>query len=270
MNTDTHLQKTNVSNESLNKLIPFMVRPFDKLTAHHERNQQLTVRPELFDYAQESPVEGLNQRFLKNMDKHDITIGPVALSTISFRHQSQKIQTQKGVTLFTALIFMIMLSLLGVNAAQMSTLEERMSGNTRSRDLAFQAAEAALEHVEQNLAAGENIRSLFPTNPPNSTSGTVVAAGLRYINVCLPNSADYWNGSGAPDCNGTTQQYVWSSATARTPSHSLNQVASQPMYAVERLPNAADGTKRYRATARGVGGDSAAVVILQAMFSYTP
>jgi hypothetical protein len=36
--------------EALNKLIPFMVRQ-----AHHERNQQFTVHPEL--------VEGLNQRF---------------------------------------------------------------------------------------------------------------------------------------------------------------------------------------------------------------
>jgi glycerol-3-phosphate dehydrogenase (NAD(P)+) len=41
-----------VAKEALNKLIPFMVRQ-----AHHERNQQLTVRPE--------PVEGFNQRFPK-------------------------------------------------------------------------------------------------------------------------------------------------------------------------------------------------------------
>jgi hypothetical protein len=40
--------------EALNKLIPFMVRQ-----AHHERNQQLTVRPE--------PVEGLIQSFLKEI-----------------------------------------------------------------------------------------------------------------------------------------------------------------------------------------------------------
>ena len=46
-------------NESLNKLIPFMVRQ-----AHHERTQQKTVRPEPLGYAQESPVEGLNQGFL--------------------------------------------------------------------------------------------------------------------------------------------------------------------------------------------------------------
>jgi hypothetical protein len=37
--------------ETLNKWIPLMVRQ-----AHHERNQQLAVRPE--------PVEGLVQRFL--------------------------------------------------------------------------------------------------------------------------------------------------------------------------------------------------------------
>ncbi|MGZ8238737.1 MAG: cytochrome c peroxidase [Methylobacter sp.] len=40
------------------KSIPSMVRQ-----AHHERNQKLAVRPEPFGYAQESPVEGLNQHF---------------------------------------------------------------------------------------------------------------------------------------------------------------------------------------------------------------
>jgi hypothetical protein len=44
----------NAVNKALNKLIPFMVRQ-----AHHERNQQLTVRPEL--------VEGLIQSFLKKL-----------------------------------------------------------------------------------------------------------------------------------------------------------------------------------------------------------
>ena len=202
--------------------------------------------------------------------KHAITIGQAELSVYSktFTHNLQTRQKQKGVTLFIGLIFLIMLSLLGLNAAQMSTLEERMSGDLRTRDLAFQAAEAALKHVEQNLATGQTVRALIPV-PPNTTSGTVAAAGLRAINVCLPNSAVYWNGTGAPDCNGTNQQYAWSTTTARTPTHTLNQVASQPMYVVERLPD--DGsTEKYRATARGVGGDSDAVVILQAMFSYVP
>jgi type IV pilus assembly protein PilX len=200
---------------------------------------------------------------------------PVYFSTPleSYLEKPNSIQNQNGATLFTALIFLIMLSVLGVNAAQMSSMEERMSGNTRSRDLAFQAAEAALKHVEKNLNVGENIRSLIPA-PANTTSGTVAGPGLRAVNVCLPNSADYWNGNGGTnDCNGTAAVYSWSTtstpATVRIASLSLNQVASQPTYVVERFPNVGT-TERYRVTARGVGGDVNAVVILQAMFSYVP
>jgi type IV pilus assembly protein PilX len=183
-------------------------------------------------------------------------------------HLSLCLSKQKGATLFTAVVFLIVLSLLGVNVAQVSSLEEHMAGNTRNRDLAFQAAEAALKHVEQNLSSGQNIRALIPL-PVDNTSGTVAAAGLRAINVCLPNNTNYWNGTGAVDCNGTSQQYTWSTATARNPTAMLNQVVAQPLYVVERLPNSGT-TEMYRVTARGVGGTSDAVVILQAMFSVDP
>jgi type IV pilus assembly protein PilX len=194
---------------------------------------------------------------------------------------TQKLQAkakQQGATLFTALIFLIMLSMLGLNFAQTSSLQERMSGNTRNRDLAFQAAEAALKHVEKNLSTGEDIASLIPA-PANLTSGAVAGPGLRAINVCLPNTADYWNGTGAPDCTtptAVTRSFAWYSdeatettTTARKPSHNLNNVAKKALYVVERFPN--DGTtQKFRVTARGVGGDSNAVVILQAIFTVTP
>ncbi len=51
--------------EPLNPLIPIMVRQ-----AHHERDQQLTVRPEL--------VEGLDQRFLKS--RQPLKLEPVTTS----------------------------------------------------------------------------------------------------------------------------------------------------------------------------------------------
>ncbi|MCQ8181339.1 PilX N-terminal domain-containing pilus assembly protein [Methylomonas sp. SURF-1] len=175
---------------------------------------------------------------------------------------------QTGATLFTALIFLIMLSVLGVNVAQMSTLEERMAGNSRNQDLALQAAEAALKYVESNLTTGANIRSLIPL-PANNTSGTVTGPGLKAINVCLPNNASYWNGTGAADCNGATQQFTWSDANARTAPVALNQIAAQPMYVVERMTNEGT-TEKYRVTARAIGGDSSVIVILQAMFSVTP
>jgi len=50
----TYRHPQSSAKETLNNLIPFMVRQ-----AHHERNQQLSVRPEL--------VEGLVQRFPKRL-----------------------------------------------------------------------------------------------------------------------------------------------------------------------------------------------------------
>jgi len=239
MNTNTHLHKTAIVGKPLNKSLSLMERPFVKHSIHHDRNLFVSFHPE--------SAKEFNQRF------------PVFNPGITAK--------QKGATLFTALIFLIMLSLLGVNAAQMSTMEERMSGNTRNRDLAFQAAEAALKYVEQNLNIGENIRTL------NFTGTT---AGLRTFDACLPNTADYWNESGAKDCGGTTRNYSWSSTTARTPNHSLllnkdvtANATLQPLYVVEKMPNVGT-TERYRVTAHGLGGDSTAVVILQAMFSFTP
>lgn len=182
---------------------------------------------------------------------------------------------EKGATLFTAVIFLIMLAMLGVNAAQMSSLEERMAGNTRNRDLAFQAAESALKHVEKNLGSGQKIREKYthPLPADGSEDGDQVEAGIRYIDRCYPNSASYWNGSGDKDCGGTSRSYAWSvtggGATARQPSQTLNQISEQPMYVVERMPDVG-ATERYRVTARGTGGTTDAVVILQAIYSYTP
>ena len=182
----------------------------------------------------------------------------------------QALQKQKGVILFIGLIFLIMLSLLGLNAAQMSILEERMSGNVRSRDLAFQSAEAALKYVEQRIVSG-SISSLLPA-PTNSTIGTITSAGLRAINICLPNTAAYWNGTGSLDCNGISGSFTWTTGTTGTAltSSTLNQVASQALYVVERYPNDTTTTEKYRVTVRGIGGDADTVVILQAMYSYVP
>jgi nicotinate-nucleotide--dimethylbenzimidazole phosphoribosyltransferase len=63
---DVLQQALDFHKETLNKLIPLMVRrptEVPVVQAHHERNQSFAIRPESFDYAQESPVEGLSQSF---------------------------------------------------------------------------------------------------------------------------------------------------------------------------------------------------------------
>ena len=46
-----------------------------------------------------------------------------------------------------ALVMLLVLTLLATASARMTLLEERMTGNTQDRNVAFQAAEAALRLV---------------------------------------------------------------------------------------------------------------------------
>jgi len=58
---------------------------------------------------------------------------------------------QLGVALVVALVFLLVLTILGVTAMQSATLQERMAGNLRDRNVGFQAAEAALRVGEDWL-----------------------------------------------------------------------------------------------------------------------
>lgn len=66
-------------------------------------------------------------------------------------------QRQRGAVLVVGLIFLVMLSLLGVAAYSMATQEERMSGNTRDRLRAFEGAEASLRDCESLLTAAAGL-----------------------------------------------------------------------------------------------------------------
>lgn len=67
-------------------------------------------------------------------------------STSLHRHQS-------GAALFISLMFLIVLTLIGLSAANVGIMQERMAGNVRESNLAFQRAEAVLRGVEQRIPA---------------------------------------------------------------------------------------------------------------------
>src|SRR5262245_4650753 len=55
---------------------------------------------------------------------------------------------QRGTILVTSLLLLLVLTIIGVTAMQMSRMQERMAGNTRDLNLAFQGAEAGLRNGE--------------------------------------------------------------------------------------------------------------------------
>ncbi|WP_416885186.1 pilus assembly PilX family protein [Marinospirillum sp.] len=64
---------------------------------------------------------------------------------------------QKGAVLIFALIFMLIMSVVGLSSIQSTTVQERLSANTHDRNLAFQGAEAALRVAENAILANGNI-----------------------------------------------------------------------------------------------------------------
>lgn len=63
---------------------------------------------------------------------------------------------QSGAVLYVALVFLIVLALLGLVGMQVSGLQERMARNYRSTDLAFQAAEHSSREAECAIEASVN------------------------------------------------------------------------------------------------------------------
>jgi len=63
----------------------------------------------------------------------------------------QRFHRQSGSVLIISLIVMLVLTILGVSGMKSSVLEEKMAGNMRDSQLAFQAAEATLREAEQYI-----------------------------------------------------------------------------------------------------------------------
>lgn len=159
---------------------------------------------------------------------------------------------QVGVALITGLIFLVMLTLIALAAMQSTTLEERMAGNARSRDLAFQGSEAAVRAGEVILSAA----SLPAFN--GSKTG-------YYAQLANGASADYWINTH----DWATQSIAYGGALtgvkeARLVLEALpfssgsgnNSLVAKPL----------EGGGIYRITARGIGTDGTSTVILQTTF----
>jgi type IV pilus assembly protein PilX len=90
------------------------------------------------------------------------------------KHMNPRFQRNQGAILFVALIMLLLLTLLGVTAMQVTMLQERMSGNFRALQVAFERAEGRMAEgrdlVTDPLYAYDNI----PPAPIGLGSGDVM------------------------------------------------------------------------------------------------
>ena len=63
---------------------------------------------------------------------------------------------QRGAALVTALIFLLIMTILSITSLGTTTLEEKMAANSQSINRSFQAAEAGIEQLLSNRDAYQN------------------------------------------------------------------------------------------------------------------
>jgi type IV pilus assembly protein PilX len=181
---------------------------------------------------------------------------------------------QHGAVLIVALMFLIVLTLLGLSAMTGTTLEERMAGNNRDYNMALQAAEATMRDAEADLknsgvTVGRTVNIFsFPAAAGCNTQGlcyTATETNQQYGSV-------NWSSTATTPYGTYTQTPA--SATATFPG-----VSQQPRYMME-LVQFADGKNKARVTgastsvdayyiritARAWGANPSTVVTLQEVF----
>jgi type IV pilus assembly protein PilX len=132
-------------------------------------------------------------------------------------------RAQRGASLVIALMFLIVLTIVGLVSVRSSTFQERMAGNNRDRAVAFEAAEAALRDAERDVQLNLNASSAFTTT---CTAGLCLRAAVATQN---------WNTA------------VWTGATSRI--YGVNSgagaypvaLSQPPRYIVELLPDIRSG-----------------------------
>lgn len=85
---------------------------------------------------------------------------------------------QRGMVLLVSLVFLLLLTLLGISSMQNATLQEKMAGSVTLRNQSFQKAEAALRLGESSIkVAGYTLAKCTNCAPP-AESATLTAAGV--------------------------------------------------------------------------------------------
>jgi type IV pilus assembly protein PilX len=177
--------------------------------------------------------------------------------------------SQRGISLVIVMIFLLILSALGVTAMQSSTFSARIAGNESDRNLAFQAAEAALRDAELDIKNTRADGSLCTASTAGCRS-ELINRGDGFDTTCPLGRCDStamatpvwedttkWATSGASVAYGT-----YTGATA------LPVVAQQPRYLLEYFP-LGDSTV-YRITAVGFGANTSTQIMLQSAVKALP
>ena len=175
---------------------------------------------------------------------------------------------QKGVVLVIGLVFLLIMTIIGVSAIRSTTLDEKIAGNARDRSLAFQAAEAALRDAERDIwnSRPSHARHIHGLTHFTTDCGDSTAADTD-DGLCYNGPGGYPNPVWSIEDMAQPPSVPYGRFTGES---AIPDVAAQPRYLIEgfkqTLPGNLGGSFYYRITVRAQGARPETVVMLQTFF----
>ncbi|MDP2326384.1 MAG: PilX N-terminal domain-containing pilus assembly protein [Gammaproteobacteria bacterium] len=178
--------------------------------------------------------------------------------------QIQGLHRERGAAMVIALVMLLVLTLLATASARMTLMEERMTGNTQDRNIAFQVAEAGLR--------GGESQAQLPVLPDFSVN----QQGL--YTPAAPGAAAVWEAIDWTDAADVLTHETADDVPALLDDAPGVLADASVSFVVEQLPRVAtpgeslaadtsvDEATFYRVTSRGVGVSGNATVTLQTTF----
>ncbi len=189
------------------------------------------------------------------------------------------VRQQKGFSLVTTLILVIVVTILGISASQIVLMSEKATRFDRDAQIAFQAAEAALLDAEfdirgPNTSANQRLARFSATSTAGFEDGcgTGTAKGL-----CAPapdGQKPVWYSVDFTDDSANAKTVGFGDFTGRTFASGSTGVRPEmpPRYIIEVIPDTSSGSNAgtpktlFRVTAMGFGPRKETQAVLQMIF----
>lgn len=167
---------------------------------------------------------------------------------------------QHGAILVVSLLLLLVMSVLALGVSQTTRIEERMAGNARNLDLAFQASEAGLRAAETRLQED------------------VAPKGAAPVECDDPATCDADSRDNTESLDFEDKDAAWWGTNGHALGQSLEQIPVEPHYYTEVWADVPDtltvgssmpksGTMYYTNTSRSQGATATAVTLTESTYA---
>ena len=172
---------------------------------------------------------------------------------------------ERGIALITALILLVVITLLGVTMFRSFTAQERNAGNTREKQRALEAAESTLRFAENLLVQGNLAAPVVCNSLVSADTSPALVAICSNPLTSAQSASIPWKVT--PNGADLGYSYTPTGLSVGT-TGGTNSYVITPRFYVSPLGSDPSGMKQlYQITAMAQGGNSSSNAVVQSVFA---